>query len=154
MTREIRPFLKSFLSQWHPSNFVIDTTHYVCAEQYMMHQKARLFDDKMIAQKIITSTHPSDHKRLGQHVSGFSQARWDSNKIDIVYAGNHAKFSQNSGLKKKLLATGDDWLVEANAKDIIWGAGLAADDPRITNPDEWRGDNLLGDILMRVRSDL
>lgn len=35
--------------------------------------------------------------------------------------------------------------------DWIWGAGLAADDPRVLNPAEWPGINLLGFALMKVR---
>lgn len=120
----------------------------------MMFEKARLFDDHVMGQKILDASHPSDHKRLGQHVRGFVQSDWDRHKIDIVYRGNLAKFSQNSGLRKKLLATTNDLLVEANPKDIIWGAGLSEGDPKISNPDQWQGENHLGEILMRVRDDL
>lgn len=154
MSQEIRPFLKGFLSQWHPSNFTVKGIDFVCAEQFMMYRKACLFEDDIMAEKILIAAHPSDHKRLGQHVRGFSQLEWDSNKIDIVHSGNLAKFTQNNGLRKKLLATGDALLVEANPKDIIWGVGLAVDDPAISDPKNWRGPNLLGEVLMRVRTEL
>lgn len=35
--------------------------------------------------------------------------------------------------------------------DRIWGIGLAQDDEKTNNPNLWRGLNLLGFALMRVR---
>jgi ribA/ribD-fused uncharacterized protein len=54
-------------------------------------------------------------------------------------------------LKDYLIATRGKILVEASPQDRIWGVGLARDNPAITNPNEWRGDNLLGFALMRAR---
>jgi predicted NAD-dependent protein-ADP-ribosyltransferase YbiA (DUF1768 family) len=38
--------------------------------------------------------------------------------------------------------------------DAIWGIGMAADNPEITNPQNWKGLNLLGFALMEVRDEL
>lgn len=38
--------------------------------------------------------------------------------------------------------------------DAVWGIGLAADDPRAQDPEQWPGRNLLGFALMRVRAEL
>ena len=51
-----------------------------------------------------------------------------------------------------MLATKEHILVEASPVDAIWGIGLAVDDPQLANPQQWRGQNLLGFILMRVRT--
>ncbi len=51
-------------------------------------------------------------------------------------------------------AAGRRVLVEASPLDRIWGIGLAADDPRAGDPYRWRGLNLLGFALMRVREQL
>ena len=48
--------------------------------------------------------------------------------------------------------TNEDILVEASASDDIWGAGIAVNDPTISNPSLWRGSNILGWALMQVRS--
>jgi len=154
MTQRIYPFLKSFLSQWHPAIFVVDGVEYNCAEQYMMHQKAILFGDEKMAAKILTTDKPHEQKLMGQYVKSFSGEVWAAHKIDIVTRGNYAKFSQNAGLRKKLLATKDMVLAEANAKDILWGIGLSEDDPEVQNPESWKGTNLLGEILMDVRAKL
>lgn len=68
--------------------------------------------------------------------------------------GNIAKFSQYPELKTYLLGTGDRILVEASPVDKIWGVGLAKDDDKIHNPNNWQGLNLLGFALMQVRDEL
>ena len=78
----------------------------------------------------------------------------DDNKLAIVEEGSFHKFGQNAELLNYLTSTGDLVLVEASPVDRIWGIGLAADDADATNPPQWRGDNLLGFALMRVRQRL
>ncbi len=53
-----------------------------------------------------------------------------------------------------LLSTNNAVLAEANPQDQIWGIGIEKNDPRATNPRPWRGDNLLGQVLERVRKEL
>ena len=147
-------FMKGPFSQFHPSHFTVDGHAYVCAEQYMHEQKAHLFGDVAMAERILRSDSPHEHKLMGGRVSDFDQAKWDAHKVAIVTTGNHAKFAQNSGLRRRLLETGDAILAEANPKDYIWGIGLAEDDPAAQDPASWQGENLLGQILMAVRSEL
>lgn len=139
------------LSQWHRSDFVAEGRLYDCAEQYMMHSKAMLFKDHEMARRILDAASPHDHKRMGQNVTGFNEFVWERERCKIVFQGNLEKFSQNDGLRKRLLRTHGSILVEANAKDFIWGAGLHEDEPAILDPRSWRGQNLLGYILMCVR---
>src|SRR5690349_5255252 len=91
-------------SQWHPCEFTVDGRRFVCAEQFMMHGKARLFADDEIAAQILDTADPRTHKALGRKVRGFDDRRWKQAREQIVYAGNHAKFTQNPALHAALLA--------------------------------------------------
>jgi ribA/ribD-fused uncharacterized protein len=127
---------------------------FVCTEQYMMHGKAVLFGDTEVAERILAATAPKTHKALGRKVRGFDEQVWKRERERIVYEGNHAKFTQNARLLELLLATAGTELVEASPLDRIWGVGLSAEDPRIQDPSQWRGLNLLGKVLTRLRDEL
>jgi ribA/ribD-fused uncharacterized protein len=141
-------------SQWHPATFVVGDITFTCAEQAMMHGKAKLFGDRAIARKILATALPRQHKELGRKVQSFDEHTWEKHREGIVMAANLAKFGQNADLREQLLATAGTKLVEASPHDRIWGIGLDADDPRAANPAQWRGQNLLGKILTSVREQL
>lgn len=145
---------KSCFSQWWSSPFFIDGVLYPTAEHYMMAEKANLFGDRATAALILQAGHPKQVKALGRQVLNFDEALWQEKRSEIVIAGNVAKFSQNSALRKFLLQTGDRVLVEASPADPLWGIGLAEDHPDASQPHKWPGINLLGFALMAVRNQL
>jgi ribA/ribD-fused uncharacterized protein len=148
------PFLKGVFSQWHATTFRLEGQDFATAEQWMMFGKARLFGDEAVAAAILATPDPSVQKRLGQTVAAFDQTTWDAHKVDIVHRGSMAKFGQNDGARRQLLATTPAMLVEANPRDWIWGVGLSAEDPAVHRLEDWRGENLLGRILTDVRGRL
>ena len=148
------PVGPSCLSQWYPSVFEVDGKKYVTAEHYMMAGKARLFGDTHIEREILDNTDPAQVRALGRKVRPFDEATWRAHRCEIVFDGNVAKFSQLDELRGYLLSTGDAILVEASPLDRIWGIGLGADSDQARDPRLWRGENLLGFVLMDVRSHL
>ncbi|MBS7559570.1 NADAR family protein [Pseudomonas sp. RC4D1] len=152
-TRDGRPSPSCF-SQWFAAGFEIEGIHYPSAEHFMMAGKALLFDDRETHGRILKAVTPADVKQLGREVRGFDDTQWQAARFDIVVQGNLAKFSQHSALGEYLLSTRDQVLVEASPVDRIWGIGLAADDPKASQPQQWRGLNLLGYALMEVRDRL
>jgi ribA/ribD-fused uncharacterized protein len=150
-TAKDRRIGKHVLSQWWPATFCIDGQTYGTAEHYMMAQKAELFGDQETLAAILSSHGPSEAKKLGRRVRGYDEERWISHRFDVAVRGNLAKFGQNLELERWLLATGNAVLVEASPVDRIWGIGLAADDAQARDPNTWRGLNLLGFALMKVR---
>jgi len=147
-------FWKHQISQWHRCNFIVNEITYICAEQYMMAEKARLFEDKKTEEKIMNSLSPYEQKKLGRQVENFQPKIWDEHARDIVYKGNYAKFDQNRYLKELIFESAGTTLVEASPFDHIWGIGLESTDRRAHNRETWRGKNWLGEVLTRVRDDL
>lgn len=141
-------------SQWWMSSFVENDVAYCCAEQYMMAEKARLFQDKVILQEIMTTKHPKQMKALGRKVKNFDAEVWDQKCYEIVKKGNKAKFLQNQDLWDFLKSTKKRVLVEASPLDRIWGIGMGKENPDIENPTKWKGKNLLGFALSEVRDEL
>jgi len=124
------------------------------AEQWMMFNKALLFNDKDVAEKIMSTSNPRQIKQLGREVRGFKENEWKKHRETIVYDGNYLKFTQNESLYDSLISTVPKTLVEASPMDKIWGIGLNENDDRAANPAQWKGLNLLGYILTRLRDDL
>ncbi|HEY0680890.1 MAG TPA: NADAR family protein [Steroidobacter sp.] len=143
----------SCFSQWYGAPFVVDGQRYATAEHFMMAEKAALFGDEETRQQVLHAPNPGAAKALGRKVRGFNEKVWQEHRLNIVVRANRAKFSQNPELEQFLKLTGSKVLVEASPYDRIWGVGLASEDERIGDPNQWRGLNLLGFALMRVRDE-
>jgi ribA/ribD-fused uncharacterized protein len=141
-------------SQFWPCRFEVDGQIYSSAEQFMMAEKARTFGDAEVRRAILATHEPPACKALGRTVRGFDAEVWSRARVDLVVRGNVAKFGQEPRSCAYLLSTLDDILVEASPRDTIWGIGLGRDSPRARDPRTWRGQNLLGFALVRVRSTL
>ena len=148
------PVMETCLSQWYPCVFEVDGVRYTSAEQYMMAEKAKLFGDEEIRAEILGTSDPKKCKSFGRKVKNFNKTVWDQEKRLIVSVGNFEKFMQNDDLRNFLLSTGDKVLVEASPTDRIWGIGLGKNNPYALDPVKWRGENLLGFILMEVRNEI
>ena len=115
-----------------------------------MHKKAILMGDEASACKIMSEREPRKCKGLGRKVTPWDQQKWDKNKIDIGIRGCLLKFRQNPLMKEELLATGNKMLAEASPSDTIWGIGISVE--KAMAGEKWRGQNILGRILMETRS--
>lgn len=71
------------------------------------------------------------------------RADWELIKQQVMFEAVYFKFKQNRQILKKLLATGDAYIVEATVKENYWGCGPNND-----------GQNNYGKIVMAVRSKL
>ncbi|MFJ3666707.1 NADAR family protein [Streptomyces sp. NPDC090106] len=144
----------SCLSQWWPSPFVVAGVTYATAEHWMMAGKARLFGDAEAERRVLAAGHPAAAKKEGRLVRGFDEETWTRERFGIVVEGSVHKFAADDALRRFLLHTGDRVLVEASPVDRIWGIGLAATDEGASDPERWRGPNLLGFALMEARERL
>lgn len=145
------------LSQWYKSDFEEENELiYNCCEQYMMAKKAQLFnydgDNSELLKMILVESCPKKIKSLGRKVKNFNEEKWNKWKYNIVLYANRLKFSQNQEILDILLSTEDTIIAEASPYDKIWGIGIR-EKPGLTKCD-WNGKNLLGQVLMQVRSEL
>ncbi|MFO0597944.1 MAG: NADAR family protein [Myxococcaceae bacterium] len=141
-------------SQWWRCSFELDGVRYSSAEQFMMASKARLFGDREALARILAESDPAKVKQLGREVRGYDDAKWGAARFDAVTRGSVAKFASSAALRAFLLATGDAVLVEAAPRDRIWGIGLGRENPNVSKPEAWRGQNLLGFALVAAREQL
>ena len=143
-----------FLSNWYKSDFTVDGIKFSSMEQYMMYEKAIVFEDNAVAAKIRNTDDVVKIKELGRMVSNYNDTVWNGMRQVIIYKGLLEKFRQNEKLKKALLDTGDKILAECAVKDRIWGIGLSMTDAHRHDINSWNGQNLLGFSLMLVREEL
>lgn len=140
-------------SNWAESPFQLDGITFNCSEQYFMYRKAMQFGDITSANKILKEKSPAAQKELGKKVSNYVESEWNNVRYDVMLTALREKF-QLPAFKSALLKTDNRTIVEASPYDKIWGIGLLANDPRVLNPDEWLGLNLLGKCLMQVRAEI
>ena len=152
-------------SQWYKGRpFVINGRSYDTAEQYMMSEKALLFNDLDMYRMIMNEPDPNRCKKLGRQVKGFVGHIWDEAFREILFHGNLGKLQFDIEIVDALLRTGNAVLIEASPFDDIYGAGMKKDD--LLNPDgslktlpqNWhkknsdrQAENNLGFILMGIR---
>jgi ribA/ribD-fused uncharacterized protein len=149
-------FWGSKLSNFYPCEFELQGVKWKSSEQYFMAKKAEFFDDNETLSKILEAKTPSDAKKLGREVKNYDDNKWSKIREKIMYNGVYAKFSQNQDLIDFLFSPAFDGkkFVEGSPVDRIWGVGMIYKDPNIDIESNWNGQNLLGRILDRVKSEL
>jgi len=132
------------LSNFAPTPFVgEDGVEYPNTEIYLHVDKARAFGDADALEAILTAATPLAAKRAGRAVRDYVDATWKARREGTMLRGLRAKFAQHAGARAVLLGTGDAPLIEAAPRDYFWGAGASG-----------RGENKLGQLLVRVRAEI
>lgn len=129
-----------FLSNFYPHKFTYNGVEYYNSEAAFQAQKCINAEDKLVLSNMES---PGEAKKYGKTVA--LREDWEYVKNDVMYSVLMAKFSSDGELKRKLLDTGDEELVEGNTwGDSYWGFDLEKNE----------GKNILGKLLMQVRKDL
>ena len=144
--------MESPFSHWYKCNFTVESQVFCCVEQYLMFRKAILFNDSDSAHKILRSSDPERHHRLGKQVHDFNKLLWQRKCRKYAFEGNYAKFTRHADLLKLLRNTDGKILAEASPYDRNWGIGLSMLNPKIYERKNWRGKNWAGEVLQQVRS--
>lgn len=132
----------AFLSNFYFSPMIIDNVVYTTNEHFFQAMKSLNPKER---QAITLAPTPGKAKRLGRKVS--LRKDWEDIKEEVMLIGLRHKFS-NPELRRKLLATGNQYLEEGNHWcDNFWGVcdcGTCGG----------QGKNRLGKLLMQVREEL
>ena len=110
------------------------------SEHYFQAQK---FAGTVHEEMIRGAASPTIAAKMGRDRQRPLRTDWAQVKNDIMREAVRAKFNQHRILREQLLATGDAPLIEHTKNDSYWGDG-----------GDGRGQNMLGRILMEIRSEL
>lgn len=91
--------------------------------------------------EIWNASKANDTRLLGQKVT--MRSDWDQVKRQIMKEICVAKFLQHPELRKQLMETGTEELIEDSPVDWYWGVGA-----------DGTGKNMLGKVLMEIRQEL
>ena len=138
-----RPF--SFLSNFSRSVVYVDGQSCATVEHAYQMQKTL---DPGWREIIRLKKNPQWAKQSASMKSFPVREDWDTMKVAVMRGLLEQKFTRHPKIEAKLLATGDRVIAEANHwGDVRWGVCLDAEGI-------WRGENLLGVLLMEVRAKL
>lgn len=144
---ELAPFSNFFPSLFQDSDSII----FENVEQAFQYRKALFHNNQQVANKIMRTRDPYEHKRLGNFIDQLSQ-EWRDSEQELMSTLLHYKFTQNSFLKSVLINTGHKSLHEATG-DRKWATGSDLLSNATKNK-TWPGNDLLGSILAEVRTSL
>ena len=126
------------------SSFKVEWDGYLYSSVEEAYQAASFMgsDEEMV--QAIKKSHSADEaQRLAYVNKDKRRDDWDLIKLDVMELLLRLKLEQNPYVLKKLLQTGDYYIVEDSPKDSFWGWG----------PDRC-GENQLGRLWMRLRKEL
>ncbi|KAL6048478.1 NADAR domain-containing protein [Balamuthia mandrillaris] len=126
-------------STFAPMPFTLHDKEWLCCEQYV---HAKKFVGHELEEQIRQTSFPLDFIRLS-HSRSETAEDYAKQAERLMEEACMAKFRQHPAAREKLLNTKDTRLVYETSADDYWGQGS-----------NQRGRNVLGGVLMRVRSNL
>lgn len=132
-----------FLSNFYPVQIKYEGVLYPSVEHYYVAMKS---DDRRVREMVAKIDTPGKVKRYGRE---FIKLRddWEDVKMEVMEYGLNQKF-MNKELRDKLLSTGDSEIIEGNVwHDNFWGTCKCEKCGD-------RGQNNLGELLMKIRNKL
>ena len=142
-----------FLSNFHMCRFEEGGKVFDSVEKYFQFKKALYFKDEPSAQAILEAKSPAKALALSYQIKDFDRESWDMVAKQFMYNGCALKFTQNPLLAEQLKNM-KGTLVEANPNETLFSCGLSLTDAKLEDKSQWRGKNLLGDILSEIRDTL
>lgn len=101
------------------------------------------FESPITRQLIHDARSAHDAKTIARVRKSDARSDWNSVKLAVMEEILRAKVEQHPYIRKKLIESGNIELVEDSPEDPFWGRG----------PD-WEGENHLGQLWMKIRSEI
>ena len=141
------------LSNFYPVGISIDSFVFTSVEQYYQYKRALFCGERQLADEILLCDDPIDAKSLGNRLN-LKDKEWYGPAADKTMKQALLHKFEIPQYKQFLKNTEEQLLVEANKFDMYFGIGLAPKDPKALDRNQWRGRNVLGQLLMQVRAEL
>ena len=128
------------LSNFSRHGFQLENKWWPTSEHYF---QAKKFEGTEFEEAVRQCSTPTKAAALGRDRALPLRSDWENVKNDIMRKAVYEKFTQNEDIKKLLLETGEEILIEKSPIDSYWGCGKNGD-----------SKNMLGVILMEIRGAL
>lgn len=127
-------------SNFSQHGFELDGKYWRTSEHYFQAQK---FAGTPHEERVRNARTPKQAAEIGRDRKLPLRRDWERMKDDVMRKAVLAKFNTHADLREILLNTGNEEIVENAPHDYYWGCGK-----------DGSGKNMLGKILMEVRSQL
>lgn len=145
------------LANSYEASFTLAGNTYKSVDQYLMFQKAITFRRYETSREIMATEEIENVRTLADKnhmpLKDSELEIWRSIRVALMMRGVRHKFLQNQELLGTLLSTGNKVIAECIKDDNVWGIGLSLEDPARLDADSWKGENLMGRILMKLRNE-
>jgi len=141
--------VNAFLSPMWPVEFVVAETRFFTAYQAYEVMRAKELGNDTLAASLLKTRSVRMMRVLTQKVTDHpkdARGLWVS-----IYT---ALYQQHPELQAKLLETGADSIVYADARPGPSGIGISQKDAAVLDASQWKGENLVGLAQEQVRSQL
>ena len=143
-----------WLSRWHRDIFFIGYQNYTSIQQYVISRWATFAGEIELCNRIITERIGlAEAERILREE--IPRGHWTKTELQTaLHEATYAKFDSNHKLRQMLCKTNPMKLIEANSGDFECGIGFDMFSQLKDSPDKWKGLNLYGLTLERVRDEL
>lgn len=144
-----------FMALDWPVQIRLRSVTYHSAKQALAAELAKVFSDDEGFRRVMDAESPAEvsytMEQAMEEKKEVTPETWAANTKRFLYEIHQAKFDQYPELQGRLLSTGDALLAFYQPGDELLGIGIPTDDVHAKNPIYWKGQNLLGSILMEIR---
>ena len=149
----------NFLSNYFEQTIKYKGIDHSTIEHAYQYEKSARYNDVTTMEKILSAQTPAEAKLHGSRVSNFKRADWDSVKSALLEELLRIKFTPDSELARRLMATTGKSLAEAGKSKTfaiglpLYQCTLGANQQFDTSKWSMNG-NILGTGLMKIRNEL